>query len=519
LDPPFNSNATYNVLFREKDGSFAASQLQAFGDTWQWDEGAAAAYLDTVERGPTCVSDALQAFKTMLGPSNMLAYLSMMAPRLVELRRVLKSTGSLYLHCDPTASHYLKLLLDAVFGVANYRDEITWLRSRNPKGSQYKNTRWGSSTDTLLFYSKSDRTLLHVDGAKSVADDGEVQRRYPSSDERGRWADGPILRSDSMGARPNLVYEYKGFTPGPAGWRVELDKLAEIDSIGDLYWTATKRPRRKLRPDTVELNPLGNCWMDISPINSQAQERLGYPTQKPEALLARIIKASSNEGEIVLDPFCGCGTAIAAAEALNRRWVGIDITQAAMVVIKQQRLSKISASTYEVIGEPASVPDAEELAIQEPYQFQWWAVGKLSAHPVERKKGSDRGIDGRLDFHDDHRETKKIMISVKAGHLLAQHVRELRGVMEREKAEMGVLISREMPTKAMRAEAASAGAYRSPWRTKPYPRIQLITIADLFKEHPIERPGKDISENVSFKKGPHKERRRGVQGDLFRKQG
>jgi site-specific DNA-methyltransferase (adenine-specific) len=518
LDPPFNSNATYNILFREKDGSLAASQLRAFGDTWEWDERASATYHEVVERGPTDVSDALQAFKTMLGPSNMLAYLSMMAPRLVELRRVLKPTGSLYLHCDPSASHYLKLLMDSIFGPDFFRNEIVWQRTNVHNDSKT----WSRVSDTILFYTKGSTFTWN----RPVAPHSEehLASKYSNVDGKGRR----YTQSDmsSPAPRPNMMYEWKGFKFPPNGWRYSKETMRQLDEEGRIWYPRTKdgaldlskRPRLIRYLDEMCGTVMGNIWTDISPINSQAQERLGYPTQKPEALLERIIDASSNAGDTILDPFCGCGSAIAAAEG-KRRWIGIDITQAAMVVIKQQRLSKISPSSYEIIGEPASVPDAEALAEQEPYQFQWWAVGKLCAHPVERKKGKDRGIDGRLDFHDDNRDTKHIMISVKAGHLLAQHVRELRGVMEREKAQIGVLVSRESPTKAMRAEAASAGFYTSPWRSKPYPRIQLLTIADLFSPNPIEMPGKEIAENISFKKGPHKERRRGVQGDFFKKQG
>lgn len=518
LDPPFNSNATYNVLFKEKDGSLAASQLQAFEDTWEWDQNAANAFEEMVEHGPTHLSDALQAFRTLLGPTNMLAYLAMMAPRLIELRRILKPTGSLFLHCDPTASHYLKLLLDAIFRPEQFRNEILWKRTHS-HGNVART--FGTVCDTVFFYSKDHEYKWNKQFLPLR--DEYVRSKFRSKDDDGRLWQGVTLRNP--GVRPNLRYPYTAsngvtYQPHPNGWSCDLDRMEKYDREGRLYFPKPGgQLRLKMYLDESRGVQIQNLWDDIPALNSQAQERLGYPTQKPEAFLERIIKATTDEGDLVLDAFCGCGTAIAAAETLNRRWIGIDITQAAMVVIKQQRLSKIAAATYEVIGEPVSIPDAEALANEEPYQFQWWAVGRLSAHPVERKKGGDRGIDGRLDFHDDHRETKKIMISVKAGHLLPQHVRELRGVIEREKAQMGVLVSREKPTKAMRAEAASAGVYRSPWRSKPYPRIQLINIADLFSEHPIEMPGREIAENVSFKKGPQKERRRGLQGDLFKKQG
>ena len=278
LDPPFNSNANYNILFKGPGGDSSESQIEAFEDTWHWNESAESAFDEVMRSGNTDAFTLLRAMRDFLGDNDVMAYLAMMAVRLIELHRVLKSTGSLYLHCDPTASHYLKLLLDGVFGAENYRSEIIWLRSRNPKGSQHANVQWGGSTDAILFYAKSKATKFNVAAAKRPTDSAELARRYPHEDEKGPWAAGPILRSASMGSRPNLVYEYNGFTPDASGWRLSLDKLVEVDEAGDLYWTATGRPRRKVRPDENELDPLGSCWTDISPLNSQAQERLGYPT-------------------------------------------------------------------------------------------------------------------------------------------------------------------------------------------------------------------------------------------------
>ena len=319
LDPPFNSQATYNLLFRSPAGLGSKAQIEAFEDTWHWGQEAELAFNQVIRSGNTDTADLLRALRSFLGENDMMAYLAMMAVRLLELHRVLKPTGCLYLHCDPTASHYLKLLLDGVFGAELYRNEIIWQRSKNPKGSQHQGYRWGPSTDTILFYAKSSANKLDVDAAKQASSSADIAHRYPKTDEVGRWADGPILQSDSMGARPNLVYEFNGFTPGPAGWRMEKVELLKVEAAGDLYWTSEGRPRRKVRPDTSELNPLSNCWTDIPPVNSQAQERLGYPTQKPLPLLERILRASTKEGDVVLDPFCGCGTAIHAAQRLHRR--------------------------------------------------------------------------------------------------------------------------------------------------------------------------------------------------------
>jgi len=362
LDPPFNSKATYNVLFGEQNGSQAAAQIKAFEDTWSWDQAAAEAYQEVVEAGGK-VSQAMQAFRMFLGDSNMLAYLAMMVPRLVELQRVLKPTGSIYLHCDPTASHYLKMLLDAVFGTRSYRGEITWLRSRNPKGSQYALKQYSPDTDTILYYARSDSAEFHYDRIKVPLSEDELNRKYDRKDEKGRFTDGPILRSPSMGDRPNLVYEYKGYTPGLFGWRVSLGKLIEIDRQGNLGWSSSGKPYRKLRPEDDSGNPIGNCWIDISSINPQAKEKLGYPTQKPEALLERIVQASSNEGDLVLDPFCGSGTTVAVAQRLGRAWIGIDITHLAVTLMKHRLRDAFGDQVqYEVIGEPVSLPDAEALA-------------------------------------------------------------------------------------------------------------------------------------------------------------
>jgi SAM-dependent methyltransferase len=247
----------------------------------------------------------------------------------------------------------------------------------------------------------------------------------------------------------------------------------------------------------------------IPPINSQAQERLGYPTQKPEALLERIIKASSNEGDVVLDPFCGCGTATAAAQKLKRRWIGIDITHLAITLIKHRLQSAFGKKAhYTVIGEPVDIGGAKELAAQDPYQFQWWALGLVGARPAEQKKGADQGIDGRLYFFDENTgsgKTKQIIFSVKAGHVAVSHVRDLWGVIEREKAQIGVLISMEEPTQAMRTEAAKAGFYDPPFggKEKHYPRLQLLTVTDLLQGKEVAYPA--FKANVTFKAAPKAE--------------
>ncbi|MCD6365109.1 MAG: restriction endonuclease [Planctomycetes bacterium] len=449
LDPPFNSNATYNVLFAEQNGSRAAAQIKAFEDTWQWDRTTAQAFQEVVEAGGP-VSRAMQAFRTFLGDSNMLAYLAMMAPRLVELRRALKPTGSIYLHCDPTASHYLKILMDAVFGGRNFRNELIWWYET---GGIPQND-FSRKHDSILRYSKGDRYAFNP---KEI-----MEKR---SDE--------VLRRIATG-----------------------------------HPSATRSTGQYRHPSDV--------WK-IPAINAMAKERLGYPTQKPEALLERIIKASSNEGDIVLDPFCGCGTAVAVAQKLNRRWMGIDITHLAINLIKVRLRDAFGdgvTQTYSTIGEPTSLPDAETLAAQDPYQLQWWALGLVGARPAEGKKGPDKGIDGRLYFHDEgpNGKTKQVIFSVKAGKLSVPHVRDLRGVLDREQAAIGVLISMQEPTKPMKTEAAGAGFYDSPWSTR-HPRMQLLTIGELLAGKGVDMPlTRDLR---TFKKAPKAKRKTTKEEKLF----
>jgi len=519
LDPPFNSDQDFNVLFAEHDGTKAAAQIKAFEDTWGWDEAAELAFVETVEAGGR-LSVAMQALRAFLGASDMMAYLAMMAPRLQELRRVLKPTGSIYLHCDPTASHYLKMVLDAIFGPENFRNELVWLRSKNPKGSQHGLNRFSPFTDTILYYSKSKDTPIHLDQIRPALTAEELAEKYPYHDEIGPYADGPILRSDSMGPRPNLVYEYKGFTPGPPGWRVERTVLEEIDRKGNLAWTKTGAARRKLRPEDDKGRPIGSFWGDIPPLNSQAQERLGYPTQKPEALIERIILASSEVGDVVLDAFCGCGTTIGAAERLGRRWIGIDITHLAINLIRHRLVAAHGAEiakTFTVTGEPVSLPDAEDLASQDRFQFQCWALGLIGARPTEPKKGADGGIDGRLFFHDEPQggPTRVALFSVKSGKLKATDVRDLRAVLDREKAALGALICLDEPTKPMRTEAATAGFYTSMFDQQQYPKLQLLTVKELLEGRASFRYPSSRQINVTFKKAPKASAPQPDQGALF----
>jgi len=503
LDPPFKSQATYNVLFAERNGTHAAAQIKAFEDTWHWDQAAAEIYQEVVEAGGPA-SQVMQAFREFLGCNDLLAYLTMMAPRLVELRRVLNPTGSLYLHCDPTASHYLKLLLDAVFGVRNFRTEIVWKRTTAHSDTKQGRKQHGRVHDVIFFYTKGDtwtwNTLYHD------YDPEYVQKFYkyvePATNRRYGLFD---ITGPGGAAKGNPKYKLLGVT---RFWRYSPEKAEEMVRMGRIVQVKPGAvPREKRYLDEMPGVPLQDIWTDIKPIGAQAKERLGYPTQKPEALLERIIRASSNEGDVVLDPFCGCGTTVAVAQRLGRRWIGIDITHLAINLMRNRLRDAFGPEVeqqYEVVGEPTTVRDAEALAQQDPFQFQYWALALVGARPTEKKKGADRGIDGRLYFHDEgpSGKTKQVVLSVKSGRVTVAYVRDLRGVVDREQAAIGALISLEEPTPAMRREAAEAGFYDSPWGTR-HPRIQLLTIRDILDEgQKIDLPR--TGDDRTFKKAPRK---------------
>ena len=497
LDPPFNSNQDYNVLFAERDGRQSAAQIQAFTDTWRWDQGAARAYEEAVEKGDGAAR-ALRALRELLGTNDLLAYLSMMAPRLAELRRVLKPTGSLYLHCDPTASHYLKLLMDGLFGAQNFRNEIVWKRS-HPKGLAF--TRFARNHDVILVYARDQRNVAWYPQYVALSP-GAVEKQYPLVDEAGRRYQLTSLLNPNTD-RPNLTYEFKGVT---RVWRWTRERMAEEDAKGRIVVPRGGKgvPRYKRYLDEQEGIPVSDFWDDVEPV--QGDERLGYPTQKPEALLERIIQASSRPGEVLLDPFCGCGTSIAAAERLGRHWVGIDLTHLAMTLIRSRLADAFGGRTeFTVVGEPVDMEGARALAGLDRYQFQLWARGKVQARPADRdfKKGADQGIDGRAFYHEkEGGSTKTIIVSVKSGHVSVRDVRDLRGVVEREKAQVGALLTLEEPTGPMREEAAAAGFYQPEYRLSPeerYARIQILTVAELLAGKNIEAPR---FRNVTFRQAP-----------------
>jgi site-specific DNA-methyltransferase (adenine-specific) len=437
-----------------------------------------------------------------------MAYLAMMAPRLKELKRVLKHSGSIFLHCDSTASHYLKMMMDAVFGKQNFRNEIIWKRSDAHNDAKRQ---FGMTSDRLLFYSNAPTEYtFHPQYGKyqerTLRDwyqylefpDGTVRRMTKQERESQTIPEGARrFNTDNLRSpnpRPNLTYDYKGYKPHRNGWAVSIEKMRELDDKGLLLFPSSK-DGRIMRKRYLEENKgavLGDVWTDISQLRGADAERLGYPTQKPEALLERIIRATTNDGDTVLDPFCGCGTAVAAAQKLNRRWIGIDVTHLAVAIIKQRLANSFGFQvfkTVKVTGEPVNIEEAIALARDDKFGFQCWAVGKIGAPPIEHKKGADRGIDGRIYFHDDFGAPKEIIISVKAGENIGPaFVRELRGVMERERAEMGIMVCIKEPTSEMTHEASRAGRYHG--INGSFPKMQIITVADMFTDKPLNIPGR-----------------------------
>ncbi|MBL7191723.1 restriction endonuclease [bacterium] len=419
LDPPFNSKADYNILFKEPTGEPSKAQITAFEDTWHWTIEAERTYQEIIRTAPASVVEMMRAFRQFVGLNDVMAYLTMMCIRLIELKRVLKDTGSIYLHCDPTASHYLKILMDTVFGKKNFRNEIIW---HYKTGGVSK--RWfGRKHDIIFFYARK--------GDSDYVFNLHKEKSY-------------------------MMHKY-GFKKSDF----------QEDDLGQYSMTYLK--------DVFIIPAIG----------SADKQRLGYPTQKPESLLERIVKASSKEGDAVLDPFCGCGTSIAVAQGLNRNWIGIDITHLAINLIKWRLKNTFELEPkrdYDVIGEPEDLAGAKELASQDRFQFQWWALSMIDARPYgDKKKGADTGIDGFIYFMDRKNEYKKVIVQVKSGKTQVGDIRDLCHVIDREDAVIGLFVTLENPTQPMIEEAAAKGFYKSNITKKDYPKIQILTIDNIFK--------------------------------------
>ena len=492
LDPPFNSKRDYNLLFKTPKGQQSDAQIMAFEDSWHWGPQAEREFFELQAQPNTDVAQMMQALRDFLGTNDMMAYLTMMANRLLEMQRVLKPTGSLYLHCDPTASHYLKIVLDGVFGKENYRNEIIWLRA-GPKAHAF--TRFPSAHDVILVYGKGDEPTWNPQYLGHR--DEYIESHYSNIEEKSgrRYTLGDLLNPNKD--RPNLTYEFPPDSGQVRVWRWTKERMMEAWNEGRVVVPEKGgMPRYKRYLDEMEGTPITSVWTDIPPINSQAAERLGYPTQKPQALFERIVQASSNEGDIVLDPFCGCGTAVHAAQKLGRQWIGIDITHLAISLIekrmkkafpyleavapKSKKAMQAGANAFEVIGVPHHLDAARDLAARDKHQFQLWAVSLVGAQPYKGGvKGSDKGIDGLIFPEVAKAKTEKVVVSVKGGENVgAAMVRDLKGVLAREKAAIGLFVTLAPPTKEMVKEAASAGMYESPHHGA-FPKLQILTIEGL----------------------------------------
>ena len=482
LDPPFNSARDYNILFSSPKGQSSEAQITAFEDSWHWAEQAEREFGEIVRGGNTNVSEIVLALRRFLGENDVMAYVTMMANRLLEMHRVLKPTGSLYLHCDNTASHYLKIVLDGIFGAENYRNEITWKRTSTHSDSKT----WSRNSDVLFFYTKGKVFTWNTPRDAHSSQYLKAKFRHDDGDGRGVYRLHDIT---SPSSRPNMMYEWHGFPWPEKGWRFELTTMQKMHDDNRIWYPKDKngqldfkkRPQVKRYLSEMEGGVMGVVWTDIAPINSQAAERLGYPTQKPLALLERIVSASSNEGDTVLDPFCGCGTAVHAAQKLGRNWIGIDITHLAVSLIEKRLKDGFPSIQFEVHGTPKDHGGASNLAQRDKYQFQWWACSLVNAQPYQaKKKGSDGGIDGLIYFQDDSTSHKKIVVSVKGGdNVNVAMVRDLAHVVVREKAEIGLFVTLAPATKPMMTEAIKEGYYTSPVTGKAFPKIQILTIEGL----------------------------------------
>ena len=444
------------------------AQYRAFTDTWTWDE-AAAKRFDAYEGAIGRLGHAaVVGLHRLLGQSGMLAYLTYMSERLEHMHRLLKPTGSIYMHCDPTASHYLKAVMDAIFGARNFRNEIVWKRTSSHNDA----SGLGAVHDTILLYTKSTDYVYNRQWTQY--EDEYIKKRYKRSDPDGRrWMDGDLTAKGLSGG--GYDYEYKG---AHSVWRVPSERMVQLDEEGKLHFTRTGGIRIKRYLDEMKGLPLNDVWTDINAINSQAKERLGYPTQKPIKLLDRIVRASSNVDDLVLDPFCGCGTAVESANRLGRRWAGIDISSFAIDLIREKRLKDASIPAK---GIPTDLASARRLSRDQPYSFESWAVTRVPGFAPNQKQVADGGVDGRatLDRKPDNYDSRLALAQVKGGKFSLSALRDFIGVTNRDKAALGCYITLEArETVAAKTEMLNTGWVRV--SGQDYPRVQLWPVSDYF---------------------------------------
>ena len=525
LDPPFNSNAGYNVLFKGAGGSGADASIEAFDDTWTWGTSARHALMDIESGTNRALTVMMQAMHSAVGENPLMAYLSMMAVRLVELHRVLKPTGSLYLHCDPTASHYLKLVLDAVFGAEQFLNEITWKRTFAHGSAR----RFGPVHDTIFFYSKNGHNRWQ--DLKIGHDDTYVSKHFRTIDESTGERFQAISLTGAGTRKGESGKPWRDVDPTAVGrhWAIPrailakegldatgtMEALDALNKAGRIYWPSKEggTPRLKWFVSDLEGARLGDVWTDIPPISAQAKERLGYPTQKPRALLERIIAASSNPGDVVLDPFCGCGTAVDAAQKLGRRWLGIDVTHIAIGMIEDRMRVGYPGIEFETLGVPRDIDSALRLAADDKHQFQQWACWKVGGYPRD-KKGGDKGVDGWFNYLTDEGRVQTGVISVKGGaNLSPDMVRDLGRVMERDKHTFGLFITATMPTKGVRDEIESHPLVESSFGR--HPAMQVVTIAELIHGPPPKLPPLISPVKKASRVETRTSHQKGAQGELL----
>lgn len=519
LDPPFNSKKTYNLSYRKMTGKPVPEQVDAFCDTWEMDpEKEAAANAMPLLMRQHGVEDYYVKFWTLWIKAlrdtqpHLLAYLIYMVQRLLHMKSILKPTGSIYLHCDPTASHYIKVMMDGIFGHQNFRSEIIWKRTSSHNSA----TRWGPVHDVILFYSKTDNFTWNR--VSQPYDEAYVNGFYRSEDEKGRFRLGDLTGAGTRTGDSGKPW--KGVDPTKAGrhWAVPAvpgltkeeikaltvqERLDALEEQGLIHWPkkgAIPQFKRYLDPDKGVAAQ--DVITDIDPISPHARERLGYPTQKPLALLDRIINASSDPGDIVFDPFCGCGTTIYSAEKNRRQWIGCDIAILSIRLITDKLTTDYRLTEglhFDVNGIPVSVEQAEALFHKDPHQFQHWLVERVDGFPTQ-KKVADQGIDGRIYF-----ETKDglrdMVLSVKGGHIKPGDIRDLRGVLEREQgSEMAGFLCLQKPTRGMFAEAATAGIYE--YSGVSYDRIQILTVQQILEEKRLFNTPSRIGSRVKTGQSP-----------------
>ena len=503
LDPPFNSNATYNVLFKAPSGEASRAQIEAFDDTWHWNEPAEEAYWQVLHGQNTDAARMLEAMRGFLGENDMMAYLAMMAVRLIELHRVLRPTGSLYLHCDPTASHYLKILLDAIFGPRQFVNEIVWKRSHAHSDSKQGSKHYGRIADRLLFYAKKENHAWNV-GYTPYSQE-YLDRDYRRVDGEGRRYRIDNLQGPGGAEKGNPYYEVMGVS---RYWRYSKARMKQLIDDGRVIQTKPGAvPQLKRYLDEMPGVPLQDVWADLPVLSNRSKEMLGYPTQKPLALLERIISASSNEGDVVLDPFCGCGTTVHAAQKLGRQWIGIDVTHLAISLIERRLREAFPGIRFETIGVPKDIGGARALAEKDKHEFQKWAITLIpDAQPWKGgRKGADTGIDGIVYLRTGKSQGQRAIIEVKGGETVGVDViHKLKSVVEREKALLGILITLNPASSAAEKEAVSAGFVEIDMGTGTtrLRKLQILTIEELMTG---ARPELPIIDSTAFRRAKREE--------------